>query len=79
MKRMRVTLELIENDETLYSRQCEFRPCDGIPGRDTMVKTNGSGLQIESVHEAERFWQEIILMGFLDEYIRDRHHLGPKE
>ena len=79
MKRIRATFELVDGDTVIHSRQCVFRPCDGVPTRDTMVKTNGSGLQIESVHESDRFWQEIVLMGYLDEYIRGRNYPDSKE
>lgn len=74
MKKLRVTYELIdERGEILHSRAHEMRPSEGIPCRSMPLRCDGSGLQISSHNEAIRFWREILMLGLLDDYARDRH------
>lgn len=74
MKKIRVSYELIdEKGEAIYSRVHEMRPSDGAPCRPMKLKANGSGLQITSHNEAVAFWRELVMLGHLDDYIRDKH------
>ena len=74
MKKIRVTYELLDDkDEPLYSRTHDMRPSEGIPTRPMKLKANGSGLQIASHNEAIAFWRELVMLGHLDDYMREQH------
>lgn len=74
MKKLRVTYELLDDkDEPIYSRSHDMRPSDGVPCRPMRLKANGSGLQIASHNEAVAFWRELVMLGHLDDYIREQH------
>lgn len=74
MKKLRVSYELVdEKGEIIYSRVHEMRPSDGVPGRPMRLKANGSGLQIAAHNEAVAFWRELVMLGYLDDYVRSQH------
>lgn len=74
MKKLRVTYELLDDKgEPLYSRTHDMRPSEGIPTRPMRLKANGSGLQIASHNEAVAFWRELVMLGHLDDYMREQH------
>jgi len=70
-KKLRITFEVIdERGKTLHIRSQSLRMSDGIPCRETPLISNGSTLQLYAHSESSLFWDEVVGLGFLDDYMR---------
>lgn len=76
MKRIRITMELLDGSGAgevvhRHERICQIR--EGTPARPLML----SGGRLLSQHymlcDLDRFWDEIVMLGLLDEYVREWH------
>lgn len=74
MKKIRISIELLDGSgEAVHSHERICRICEGVPTRPIPLMSNGSLMQNFTLGDLERFWHEIVMLGLLDEYIRDRH------
>jgi len=70
-KKLRITFEVIDDKgQTLHARCQTLRMSDGIPCRETPLISNGSSLQRYAHDESSLFWDEVVGLGFLDDYMR---------
>lgn len=74
MKRIQVTMALIDdNGAAVHQRQRTCYITKATPDRPMMLQGNRSLSRHFLLCDLDRFWTEVVMLGFLDENAQDWH------